>query len=69
MLADFSAMAPGQRNTAVQAAIVRYAELLERYCRRAPYNWFNFYDYWHDEAQKPTVADHANTPHPTELTQ
>jgi predicted LPLAT superfamily acyltransferase len=25
----------------------RYAERLEHYCRLAPYNWFNFYDFWH----------------------
>jgi len=24
----------------------RYAARLEHYCRRAPYNWFNFYDFW-----------------------
>jgi predicted LPLAT superfamily acyltransferase len=24
----------------------RYAERLEHYCRLAPYNWFNFYDFW-----------------------
>ncbi len=24
----------------------RYAERLEHYARIAPYNWFNFYDYW-----------------------
>jgi len=24
----------------------RYAERLEHFCRRAPYNWFNFYDFW-----------------------
>lgn len=23
-----------------------YAERLEYYCRLAPYNWFNFYDFW-----------------------
>jgi predicted LPLAT superfamily acyltransferase len=23
-----------------------YAAILERYARRFPYNWFNFYDYW-----------------------
>ena len=68
-LADFSTIPPGQRNTAVQAAIARYAALLEHYCRRAPYNWFNFYDYWHDEAQAPSVAAHTNRPQPTELTQ
>jgi predicted LPLAT superfamily acyltransferase len=45
-LADFSQIAAGQRNAAVQAAIERYAELLNHYCRVAPYNWFNFFDYW-----------------------
>jgi predicted LPLAT superfamily acyltransferase len=25
-----------------------YARRLEDYTRRAPYNWFNFYDYWDD---------------------
>lgn len=24
----------------------RYVERLEHYCRLAPYNWFNFYDFW-----------------------
>jgi predicted LPLAT superfamily acyltransferase len=24
----------------------RYANRLEYYCRLAPYNWFNFYDFW-----------------------
>ena len=24
----------------------RYAERLEHFCRIAPYNWFNFYDFW-----------------------
>jgi predicted LPLAT superfamily acyltransferase len=30
----------------------RYAERLEHYARLAPYNWFNFYDYWNDEAPR-----------------
>lgn len=45
-LADFSAVERGQRNAAVQAAITRYAALLDQYCRKAPYNWFNFFDFW-----------------------
>lgn len=45
-LADFSAVARGQRDAAVQAAITRYAALLDQYCRKAPYNWFNFFDFW-----------------------
>jgi predicted LPLAT superfamily acyltransferase len=24
----------------------RYAQRLEHYCRKSPYNWFNFYDFW-----------------------
>ena len=28
----------------------RYADRLEHYARLAPYNWFNFYDYWEEEA-------------------
>ena len=24
----------------------RYVQRLEHYCRLAPYNWFNFYEYW-----------------------
>jgi predicted LPLAT superfamily acyltransferase len=24
----------------------RYAQRLEHYCGQAPYNWFNFYDFW-----------------------
>ena len=45
-LADFSAVAPRGRTLAVQAAMTRYAALLEQYCREAPYNWFNFFDFW-----------------------
>ncbi len=45
-LADFSAVARDQRDAAVAAAIARYAALLDQYCRKAPYNWFNFFDFW-----------------------
>lgn len=46
-LADFSRIPPGQRDAMVQAAIERYAALIAGHCRVAPYNWFNFYDFWH----------------------
>ena len=45
-LADFSDISRGQRDAAMQAAITRYAALLDQYCRKAPYNWFNFFDFW-----------------------
>ena len=34
------------RSAQLQPWIARYAARLEHYCRRAPYNWFNFYDFW-----------------------
>jgi len=35
-----------RRDAAIGALVARYAERLEVYCRRQPYNWFNFYDFW-----------------------
>jgi predicted LPLAT superfamily acyltransferase len=46
-VADFSVNAVGSRALAVRVAIDRYAALLEQYCRSDPYNWFNFFDFWH----------------------
>jgi predicted LPLAT superfamily acyltransferase len=34
----------------LDALLSEYAKRLEKYCVRAPYQWFNFYDYWSDEA-------------------
>jgi len=45
-LADFEGVGRTERESAVKAAIVRYARRLEEYCREYPYNWFNFYDFW-----------------------
>jgi predicted LPLAT superfamily acyltransferase len=51
-LADFSSVAPRGRTLAVQAAMTRYAALLEQFCRTAPYNWFNFFDFWQAPASR-----------------
>lgn len=53
VLADFSALAPRGRTVAVQAAMTRYAALMEQYCYAAPYNWFNFFDFWRAPAPGP----------------
>ena len=45
-LADFSALTHGRRQQAIDDAMLRYAALLETHCRQAPYNWFNFFDFW-----------------------
>ncbi|HCN87875.1 MAG TPA: acyl-CoA synthetase [Oxalobacteraceae bacterium] len=45
-LADFSCIPKRERQIEMQRAMVRYAGLLEKYCRHAPYNWFNFFNFW-----------------------
>ncbi len=45
-LADFSGIGRGGRAAAVDAALQCYVAQLEAFCRQAPYNWFNFYDFW-----------------------
>ena len=35
-----------RRPAAIEQAVRLYAQRLEHYCRQAPYNWFNFYDFW-----------------------
>lgn len=34
------------RERLLERALRRYVERLEHYCRDAPYNWYNFYDFW-----------------------
>ncbi len=42
---------------ALAGEIRRYARRLEAYVHDAPYNWFNFYDFWApDEAAEPPVT-------------
>lgn len=45
-IASFAGVARKDREDAIRAAVVRYAGRLESYCRRYPYNWFNFFDFW-----------------------
>jgi predicted LPLAT superfamily acyltransferase len=35
-----------ERDPGIENLVRRYAGRLEHYCRLAPYNWFNFYDFW-----------------------
>ena len=45
-LIDPSELPPDRRGEHVEEAMRRYVARLEHYCRAAPYNWFNFYDFW-----------------------
>ncbi|WP_342316603.1 acyltransferase [Lysobacter sp. FW306-1B-D06B] len=50
---------PRQHRREQLAALVRgYAARLQHHVRRAPYNWFNFYDFWHgnDAADDPGTS-------------
>lgn len=41
----------------IERYVARFAARLEHYCRLAPYNWFNFFDFWAmaDEASSVNV--------------
>jgi len=48
-LSDGTAVARAGREAWALQCLARYVDRLERYARRAPYNWFNFYDYWNED--------------------
>jgi predicted LPLAT superfamily acyltransferase len=37
-----------QRDTDLKQWTQKYADRVEAFCRRAPDNWFNFYEFWND---------------------
>ena len=43
------------RRDALSEVLTRYAARLEHYVRLAPYNWFNFYDFWNTHVQTEQV--------------
>ena len=45
-IADFHGIAPAEREIAIEQAVQRFAALLQERCQAAPWNWFNFYDFW-----------------------
>ena len=50
-------LARGAREAGIEGCVRRYAARLEHHARSAPYNWFNFYDFW-----KPAASNEA-APH------
>jgi predicted LPLAT superfamily acyltransferase len=45
-LADMSALDTARRDAVTEQAMHAYVARIEHYCRVAPYNWFNFFDFW-----------------------
>jgi predicted LPLAT superfamily acyltransferase len=59
-IADFSDCERSERDAQMAAARQAFADTLSRYCRLAPYNWFNFYDFWNPPAAPAsTPADNT----------
>lgn len=42
----------GDRDAAVAQYAQAFADRLEHWARQAPYNWFNFYDFWADASSR-----------------
>lgn len=43
-----------ERKVALERVVQRFAERVEHYARKAPYNWFNFYDFWREDDKPQT---------------
>ena len=52
-LIEMQKLERNKRDAMIREWAARYARRLEHYCRLAPYNWFNFYDFWADEKALP----------------
>lgn len=53
LLADEVRLTRENRETNLQQWTQIYARRLEHHVRAAPYNWFNFYDFWEDPTPRP----------------
>lgn len=51
LLADRVVLPRADRPARLHTLVQAYAARLESYCLRAPYQWFNFYDFWADETR------------------
>jgi predicted LPLAT superfamily acyltransferase len=65
--ADRIVLDRGNRVGQIALHVQRYARRLEHFCRRYPFNWFNFYDFWDarlasSPAPQPAARRHAGYP-------
>ena len=59
LFADRIELSRDKRQQDLEQWVRRYAERLEYHCRLAPYNWFNFYDFWNIKAAGKHESDSA----------
>jgi predicted LPLAT superfamily acyltransferase len=57
VLAERVVLPREQRDQAVAELLTNYARRLEHYCLLHPFQWFNFFDYWRDEAPEAAVRE------------
>jgi predicted LPLAT superfamily acyltransferase len=57
------------REAAIQELAQKYARRLEYYAHLAPYNWFNFYDFWSTDGATGDAAIMNEMAHATSATQ
>jgi predicted LPLAT superfamily acyltransferase len=58
LFAETVRMERSDRQASLNAIIQRFADRLAHYAQSAPYNWFNFYDFWQTDAP-PSDVDAA----------
>jgi len=59
MFADCLTLDRNRRAEAVSEILHRFADRLAHYARLAPYNWFNFYDFWNNVPDPAAVVRDA----------
>ncbi len=48
-LSDNITLDRNHRQKDIQMWLQKYADIMEKHIKQAPYNWFNFYDYWQED--------------------
>ena len=65
-LANFKDYLPEEKEEVMEGARRNYANMLTHFCHEAPYNWFNFFEFWNASAASPVQPGtrQANTGKP-----
>ncbi|MDB5813084.1 MAG: putative lauroyl/myristoyl acyltransferase involved in biosynthesis [Rhodocyclales bacterium] len=64
-LANFRDYLPEEKEAVMEEARRNYANMLTRFCREAPYNWFNFFEFWNADAATPVNTKQSKQPDST----
>lgn len=46
----------------IENVVKRYARVLETYCREAPHQWYNFYEFWSQTSQESRPSNRLQSP-------